>query len=50
MNPVDVDYNGYVIGAYGVAIVALLVLLGWSISRVLSARKRLAEAEKEDAS
>jgi heme exporter protein CcmD len=49
MTPVDVDYNGYVIAAYGVAIVALLVLLGWSMSRVIAARKRLSEAEKEDA-
>ncbi len=49
MNPVDVDYNGYVIGAYGVAIVALLVLLVWSMSRVTSARKRLTEAEKDEA-
>lgn len=49
MNPVDVDYNGYVIAAYGVAILALLILLGWSISRVMTARKRLAEAEKDSA-
>ncbi len=49
MNTVDIDYNGYVIAAYGVAILALLVLLGWSVSRVISARKRLAEAEKDDA-
>lgn len=48
MNPVDVDYNGYVIAAYGVAILALLVLLGWSVSRVMAARKRLAEAEKDE--
>ena len=48
MNPVDVDYNGYVIAAYGVAIVALLVLLGWSMSRVVSAKKQLTEAEKDE--
>jgi heme exporter protein CcmD len=48
MNPVDIDYSGYVIGAYGVAITALLVLLGWSVSRVATARKRLAEAEKDE--
>ena len=49
MNPVDVDYNGYVIAAYCVAVVALAGVLAWSVMRTLAARKRLVEVEKDEA-
>lgn len=49
MTPIDVDYSAYVIAAYGVAIAMLVALSAWSVARITAARRKLTEAEKDEA-
>jgi heme exporter protein CcmD len=42
-------YTPYVLTSYGIAAVVVFGLLLWSVMRVTNARKKLAEAEQEDA-
>jgi hypothetical protein len=49
MTPIDTDYSGYVIWAYVMGAAGLLGVLAWTVSRLASAKRRLDEAEKDDA-
>ena len=42
-------YTPYVLTSYGIAAVVITGLIVWSVVRVANARKKLAEAEREDA-
>lgn len=50
MTPIDTDYSGYVIWAYAMGGAGLLGVLIWTVNRLVSARRKLDEAEKDDAS
>jgi heme exporter protein CcmD len=42
-------YTPYVLTSYGIAAVVITGLIVWSVVRVNNARRKLAEAEKDDA-
>lgn len=42
-------YTPYVLTSYGIAAVVIIGLIIWSVVRVSNARRKLAEAEREDA-
>jgi hypothetical protein len=46
MTPIDTDYNAYVYAVYGIALVALAAVFGWSALRLIRARRKLDEAER----
>jgi hypothetical protein len=46
MTPIDTDYNAYVYTTYAIAMVALAAAFGWSALRLMSARRKLDEAER----
>jgi len=41
-------YTPYVLTSYGIAAVVIAGLIIWSAMRIANARKKLAEAEKDD--
>ena len=49
MTPIDTNYDGYVIWAYAMGAAGLLGVLAWTVSRLISAKRKLDEAEREDA-
>lgn len=49
MAPIDTDYSGYVIWAYAMGAAGLLGVLGWTVNRLVNAKRKLDQAEKEDA-
>ncbi len=46
MTPIDTDYNAYVYATYGIAMVALAAAFAWSALRLVTARRKLDEAER----
>lgn len=42
-------YTPYVLTSYGIAAVVIIGLIVWSVVRVSNARRKLAEAERDDA-
>ena len=50
MNPIDTDYNAYVYATYAIALVALAAAFGWSVLRLMTARRKLDEAERAEKS
>lgn len=42
-------YTPYVLTSYGIAAVVLTALIVWSVVRLSHARRKLAEAERDDA-
>ena len=49
MTPIDTDYSGYVIWAYAMGAAGLLGVLLWTVSRLINAKRKLDEAERDDA-
>ena len=49
MTPIDTNYDGYVIWAYALGAAGLLGVLLWTVNRLINARRKLDEAEREDA-
>ena len=43
-------YTPYVLTSYGIALVVIFGLLGWSVMRLTRASRKLAEAEAADVS
>jgi hypothetical protein len=48
MTPIDTDYSAYVFATYGIALVALAAVFGWSALRLITARRKLDEAERAE--
>lgn len=41
-------YTPYVLTSYGIAAVVIIGLIVWSVARLNNARRKLAEAERDD--
>lgn len=50
MTPIDTNYDGYVIWAYAMGAAGLLGVMLWTVNRLVVAKRKLDEAEREDAS
>lgn len=48
MTPIDTDYSAYVFAVYGIAMIALAAAFGWSALRLVTARRKLDEAERAE--
>lgn len=49
MTPIDTNYDGYVIWAYAMGAAGLLGVMLWTVNRLANAKRKLDEAEREDA-
>jgi hypothetical protein len=49
MTPIDTDYSGYVIWAYAMGAAGLIGVLAWTVNRLMKTKRKLDEAEREDA-
>ena len=47
--PLDTDYTAYVVTGYTIGAVGLIGMLVWTVLRLSAARRKLEQAEKDDA-